>query len=215
MFARCGGDRGQAAPVYVVMIVGLLFSALALFVIGQASVTRSDAQGAADAAVLAAAQEARDHLLPGLILAELQPEEWEAILKGRRFDYTGACGLAAKFAASNDATATCVPNGLSFKVTVETNGTVGSSVIPGTEAMRGTADAIAVIEPRCRLGALPEPTPAPSPTSTVSPPLPEGKPKPASVKFQCKGGEEIVFDPSKPDPWRALGRSLFDVRLTD
>lgn len=83
------GDRGQAFPIYVVALVGLLFAALALFVVGQASVTRSNAQGAADAAALAAARDARDHLLPGLDLALLKPEEWEDVLGGKRLFLEG------------------------------------------------------------------------------------------------------------------------------
>ncbi|RST06170.1 hypothetical protein EF910_10605 [Streptomyces sp. WAC07149] len=218
MPAGRSGDRGQAFPVYVVVVAGLLFAALALFVIGQASVTRSDAQGAADAAALAAAQDTRDHLVPGLVLAELQPKDWIEVLKGNRFDSRG-CDKADSFAEKNGAKASCTSSLLSFTVAVETDRTVGSSVVPGTESMRGTAHATAVIEPRCHLGALPAPTapPAPTPTSTEGPqpPTDDGKPKPVSVKFQCKGGKEITFDPSDPDPWRMLGRSLFDVRLTD
>ncbi|MFJ3878609.1 pilus assembly protein TadG-related protein [Streptomyces sp. NPDC090077] len=216
MPARRRGDRGQAFPVYVVVVAGLLFAALAFFVIGQASVTRSDAQGAADAAALAAAQDARDHLAPGLILAELQPKDWIEVLKGNRFG-SGGCDKADSFAEMNGAKASCTSARLSFTVAVETDRSVGSSVIPGTESMRGTARATAEIEPRCHLGDLPVPTPTPTPTSTEppQPPTDEGKPKPVSVKIQCKGGKEITFDPSNPDPWRTLGRSLFDVRLTD
>ncbi|MET8292858.1 pilus assembly protein TadG-related protein [Streptomyces sp. NPDC005180] len=213
------GDRGQAFPFYVVMVAGLLFAALAFFVIGQASVTRSDAQGAADAAALAAAQDARDHLLPGLVLSELQPKDWIEVLKGNRLG-GGGCEKADSFAERNGAKASCTSTGLSFTVAVETTRTVGSSVIPGTEGMRGTADATAEIEPLCRLGELPSPSPSPSPAPSPSagqtPPPSDGtSPKPASLKFRCKGGKEITFDPAKPVPWRTLGRSLFDVRLTD
>ncbi|MEU9034341.1 pilus assembly protein TadG-related protein [Streptomyces sp. NPDC048352] len=217
---RGSQDRGQAFPIYIVAIAGLLFAALAFFVIGQASVTRSDAQGAADAAALAAAQDARDHLLPGLVLAELQPKDWEAILKGGRFDSTGACGKAADFAENNGATASCAASGLNFKVSVRTKRTVGSSVIPGTDDMNGTADANAVIEPRCHLESVVPPTPAPTPIPTPSagekpPPSDDSPPKAAAVKIQCKGGKGITFDPAEPSRWRALGRLLFDVRLSD
>ncbi|MFD0354197.1 pilus assembly protein TadG-related protein [Streptomyces sp. NPDC127110] len=215
-------DRGQAFPIYIVVIAALLFAALAFFVIGQASVTRSDAQGAADAAALAAAQDTRDHLLPGMVLAELQPKDWEAVLAGNRLDSAGACGKASDFAESNGATASCTADGLSFKVAVSTERTVGNSVIPGTNDMKGTADATAVIEPRCHLGAAvppaPTPTPTPAASSSSSPEPSPGEtspPKPSAVKFLCKGGKEITFDPTKPDPWRTVGRALFDVRLTD
>ncbi|MET9604693.1 pilus assembly protein TadG-related protein [Streptomyces sp. NPDC006512] len=219
---RREADRGQAFPIYVVIVAGLLFAAFALFVVGQASVTRSDAQGAADAAALAAARDARDHLTPGLVLADLQPREWSAVLDGKHFFAGGACAEATEFAARNGAVAKCVPSVLSFQVTVETDRTVGDSVIPETGGMRGTADATAVIEARCHLGQAPPATEAPSPTAGPSSPSP-GQPsatpgppeRPALIKIECKGGKELTFDPSKPDPWRTLARNLFDVRLTD
>ncbi|GGR77428.1 hypothetical protein Snoj_79440 [Streptomyces nojiriensis] len=202
------GDRGQAFPIYVVVVVGLLFAALAFFAIGQASVTRSNAQGAADAAALAAAREARDHLAPGLDLAVLKPGDWEGVLGGKRLYLDSGCEKAPSFAAMNDAEATCRRSALSFTVEVKTNRTVGESVIPGTDSMHGTANATAVIEPRCHLGLLPAPTKSPDPVDT-------GVEKPGPIKLRCKGGQEIDFDPLKPDPWRTLARALFDVRLTD
>ncbi|MEJ8642707.1 pilus assembly protein TadG-related protein [Streptomyces sp. MS1.HAVA.3] len=202
------GDRGQAFPIYVVVVVGLLFAALAFFVIGQASVTRSSAQGAADAAALAAAREARDHLVPGLDLAVLKPEDWKDVLGGKGLYLERGCEKAPDFAAKNDATAECERSALSFTVEVKTNGTVGKSVIPGTDSMHGTANATAVIEPRCQLGTLPAPTQSPDPADT-------GVEEPGPIKIQCKGGKEVDFDPLKPNPWRTLARTLFDVRLTD
>ncbi|MEU7600431.1 pilus assembly protein TadG-related protein [Streptomyces sp. NPDC041003] len=195
-------------PIYIVVVVGLLFAALAFFAIGQASVTRSDAQGAADAAALAAAREARDHLVPGLDLAVLKPEDWEDVLGGQRLYLDSGCDKAPGFAAMNDAEATCRRSALSFTVEAKTNRTVGESVIPGTDSMHGTANATAVIEPRCHLGSLPAPTQSPDPADT-------GAEKPGPIKLRCKGGQEIDFDPLKPDPWRTLARTLFDVRLTD
>lgn len=202
-------DQGQAFPIYVVVVAGLLFAALALFVIGQAAVTRSDAQGAADAAALAAARDARDHLLPGVILADLKPKDWERILDGKLFDTGEACAKASDFAQKNDARATCTAStAFSFTVDVETNGTVGHSVVPGTEAMHGTANATAVIEPRCRLE---EPA---TPPGDKPPPADGGAETRDAVKIRCEGGDDITFDPMKPDPWRVLARTLFDVRLT-
>lgn len=196
-----GRDCGQAFPIYVVTVAVLLFAALAFFVIGQAGTMRSDAQGAADAAALAAAREARDNLVSGVVLADLQPGDWEEILKGKLFYTAGACAKAKSFAERNGAKATCDPSPLSFSVAVETRGTVGKSVIPGTEAMHGTANATAVIEPRCHLA---QPLPGDG-----------GAAQPGPIEIECKGGKGITFDPSKPDPWHTLGRSLFDVRLTD
>ncbi|MFJ3515434.1 pilus assembly protein TadG-related protein [Streptomyces sp. NPDC090131] len=202
------GDRGQAFPIYVVVVAGLLFAALAFFVVGQASVTRSNAQGAADAAALAAARGARDHLVPGLDLAVLKPEEWEQVLGGKGLYLERGCEEAPGFAAMNDATATCKRSALRFTVEVQTNGTVGESVIPGTASMHGTANATAVIEPRCHLGSLPAPTKSPDPADVRAE-------EPGQIKIRCKGGKEVEFDPLEPAPWRMLARTLFDVRLTD
>jgi hypothetical protein len=43
-------------------------------------------------------------------------------------------------------------------VEIETNYTVGESIIPGTEDMQATADAVAVIEPRCDFDVPDDPT---------------------------------------------------------
>lgn len=95
-------DRGQAFPIYVVVVTGLLFAALAFFVVGQASVTRSDAQGAADASALAAAREVRDEAFTGLDLGALKPEDWEKLVKGDLLTGRGGCAAAGDFAARND-----------------------------------------------------------------------------------------------------------------
>lgn len=195
------------------MVAGLLFAALAFFVIAQAAVTRSDAQGAADAAALAAAREARDHLQPGLDLTTLKPEDWEKLLQGAFLNIDTACSKAGDFASMNDATATCTHSLLRFAVVVRTNGTVGSSVVPGTEDMHGAAKATAAIEPRCHLGAgSTKPDPAPTPTPA---PGGAGAETPPSVAIECDGSADIQFDPLHPKPWNTLARSLFSVRLVD
>ncbi|MEU6396464.1 pilus assembly protein TadG-related protein [Streptomyces cinnamoneus] len=215
-------DRGQAFPIYVIVVAGLLFAALAFFVVGQASATRSDAQGAADAAALAAGRAARDDVLLGLDLAALAPADWEKILDGKAFEVGEACGEATAFAAKNRATVTsCDPALPRFTVTVETKEAVGQSVIPGTESMHGTATATALIKPRCHLGAAPAPAPTPTPTPTApagggstAPPTPTltPTPTPSTVNLEC-GGDVIKLDPLKPGSLRGLTRRLFSVRL--
>ncbi|MER7729889.1 pilus assembly protein TadG-related protein [Streptomyces erythrochromogenes] len=210
-----GRDRGQAFPIYVVVVAGLLFAALAFFAVGQASVRRSDAQGAADAAALAAGREARDSVFVGLDLPSVEAGVWERIVEGDFFEVGGACAAAEAFAAKNDAKAACTAALPRFTVTVETNEAVGESVVPGTGDMRATAKATALIEPRCHLGAVatPRPTPTPSPTST---PPSSGSPSPVpdapTVTFTC-GGETVKLDPLKPGSLKALTRKLFSVRL--
>ncbi|MFD8288953.1 pilus assembly protein TadG-related protein [Streptomyces lavendulae] len=211
-----GRDRGQAFPIYVVVVAGLLFVALAFFVVGQASVTRSDAQGAADAAALAAAREAGEEGLAALDLVALKPDDWVKLLTGDLLSGAGACAAAVDFAARNDARATCESSLPRFAVAVETNRTVGESVIPGTEGMHGEARATAVIEPLCTLGSAPTPTatPQPDPTATASP-GPTATPVPTRIKLRCKGGKSIDIDPLHPGSLRDLARSLFTARLVE
>ncbi|KIF05982.1 hypothetical protein PL81_10080 [Streptomyces sp. RSD-27] len=209
-------DRGQAFPIYIVMVVGLLFAALAFFVLGQAGVTRSNAQGAADAAALAAAGEARDDAFLGLDLLSLKPADWEKLVGGDLLSGRGACAKATEFAALNDATAECEAAIPLVTVTVTTNRTVGKSVVPGTEGVHGKATAKAAVSPRCSLRSAPSPAPTspaqtPGPTST---PSPSSTPGPGSVTFICDGAP-LTLDLGKPGPLRKLARTLFTVRLVD
>ncbi|GHB46322.1 hypothetical protein GCM10010347_14920 [Streptomyces cirratus] len=214
MIAALRSDQGQAFPLYVVVVAGLLFSALAFFVIGQAGVTRSDAQGAADSGALAAAGAARNDVFTGLDLTGLTPEAWESVLSGSRFGIGDACATGLRFAALNDATAQCEPDPPRFTVTVETVRTVGKSVIPGTERMHGTATATAVIEPHCHLVDVPLPSPSPSITPSPTPtPGGEGPSGPEPVRFVCKGGRTLEVDPRSPGSLNKLAKSLFTVRL--
>ncbi|MFE3860211.1 pilus assembly protein TadG-related protein [Streptomyces goshikiensis] len=218
MIGRGAGDRGQAFPLYIVAMAGLLFAVFLFVVVGMAGDTRSDAQGAADAAALAAAREARDTVFAGGDLLALTSADWERILGGNRFELTGACAKAAAFAASNGATAECEPHLPKFTVAVTTDDTVGKSVVPGSESVHGKATATAEIEPRCTLvsGPAPSPTPEPTPTGTASPsPSPSVTPKPSVVSLSCKDGRSVDVDPSKPGPLTQLARKLFSVRLTD
>ncbi|MGW6706792.1 pilus assembly protein TadG-related protein [Streptomyces sp. NPDC054956] len=208
MIAQRSCDRGQAFPIYVVAVAGLLFVAFALFAVGMAGDTRSDAQGAADAAALAAARTARDNVLVGLDLVALKPSDWEKILNGNRFDVKGACGEAERFATSNGATAECEAALPKFTVSVTTTRTVGGSVVPGTDKMHGTAVAAAVIKPRCSLGPAPTPTPTPTPV-----PPGGGVPKPDPVNITCDGDVPIKLDPLNPGQLSKLARTLFSVRL--
>ncbi|MGW6877774.1 pilus assembly protein TadG-related protein [Streptomyces xanthophaeus] len=207
---RLREDTGQAFPLYAVFVVILLFAALALFTVGKAGVVRSNAQGAADAAALGAAREARDRLVPGVDLVALSPQDWAKVLRGDLFG-AGACGAADSFAERNDATVECSQKSLTFTVEVMTDGAVGDSVVPGVSGRRGTANATAEITPRCQLkqeggGSGQEPPPQ------VPPTVPD---KPSPIEFKCTKGKSITFDPASPRPWSELGRALFDIRLID
>lgn len=207
MTAARRGDEGQVLPFYVTMVAVCLFAALAFVVVGMAGATRSDAQGAADAAALAAAREVRDNVFVNLDLLVLTPDDWDEILKGDRLNPRGACAAAEAFAASNDATAQCRAGVMRFTVTATTNNTIGNTAIDGTEDMKGRAAATAVIEPRCSL----KPVPTPTPTPTLPP---GGGGNPGPVVIDCKDGT-VTVDPSTPGSLTKLARQLFNVRLAD
>ncbi|WP_435862031.1 pilus assembly protein TadG-related protein [Streptomyces tanashiensis] len=193
-------------------MAGLLFLAFAYFLVGQAALTRNSAQTAADAAALAAAQDARDQLRDGWIDVILYPEQWDGFLKGEAYDEDSACQQAAEFAARNEAAlescGSLATGEHGFKVTVRTT---------GQESSDAKASAEAVVEPRCSIDP-PEPptdppTNTPGPTSTGSG---EGGEEPDDedpmVGLEC-GGKPWVIDPDSPSlPGSA---DLFRVRLSD
>ncbi|MEU5703747.1 pilus assembly protein TadG-related protein [Streptomyces aurantiacus] len=150
------GDRGSTLPIYIWLTGILLFAAFAFFAFAQAASARNGAQSAADAAALAAAQDARDELMEGLEGAIGVDDDWLDWLDGDGdgFEDAGAAAAAGELAAQNDSTVTgfapyAVAGYPGYQVEIETNYTVGDSIIPGTEGMHATADAVAVIKPRC------------------------------------------------------------------
>lgn len=190
------------------MVGILLLAGLAFFAFGLASATRSKAQGAADAAALAAAGDMRDHLLPGVDLIHLERPDWERLLDGELFDDQGSCDAGDRFAARNAShVESCERALLTFDLTVQTNGTVGESVVPGTSDRHATANASAVIKPRCHLDPL-DPGDDPPPGGGD-----DADPQP--IDITCDDGSAVVFDPLDPDPWKRLARALFTVRLVD
>ncbi|WP_190033741.1 pilus assembly protein TadG-related protein [Streptomyces fructofermentans] len=141
-------------PIYIWLTGILLFAAFAFFAFAQAASARNGAQSAADAAALAAAQDARDELVEGLGKTIGVDDTWLDWLEGDLFEGAGAAAAAQQLAAENDSSVTATEptavGGLpGFRVAVETNYTVGDSIIPGTETKHAKADATAVIEPRC------------------------------------------------------------------
>ncbi|MEV5959006.1 pilus assembly protein TadG-related protein [Streptomyces sp. NPDC051987] len=162
MRVRRYGDSGQAFPIYITVVGGLLFLALAYFAVGQAAVNRNGAQTAADAAALGAAMNTRDELADLWVQNVLDPTKWQNIFDGR-VDVADSCWRAEQLADQNDATAHCLSEPpLSYKVDAQTHKTVGDSVVPGTESIQSKASATAVIEPLCTFtlsgagGVLPE-----------------------------------------------------------
>ncbi|MER6087267.1 pilus assembly protein TadG-related protein [Streptomyces bluensis] len=202
--ARLRSDEGSTLPIYIWLTTILLFAALAFFAFGQAAFARNGAQSAADAAALAAAQEARDELLLGLGDAIGTDDDWLDWLNlpvDVDIPNDGPSAAAQALAADNDATALggaqreVVDGYLGFRVAVRTNYTVGNSIIPGTENMQAEAEATAVIKPRCEFDVDADPT------------------KP--VDLVCDG-EPVSVDPEDFDPDDLPDASvMFSVRLAE
>ncbi|MFB6621125.1 pilus assembly protein TadG-related protein [Streptomyces sp. NPDC056374] len=211
---RRRGDAGQAFPVYIAAVGGLLFLAFVYFVVGQAAVTRNTAQTAADAAALAAAEDARDQMRRGWIEVILDPESWDAFLKGDAYVPSSACQRAASFAAKNGAALSgdgCVPlsDPQGFSVSVQSQETVG---LPGAKTQHAVASATALIEPQCSFTAPEEPDPEetePEPDPTEPGEGPEPEPEPITG-LTC-GGKDWTIDPD--DPVLPSASELFTVRL--
>ncbi|WP_171111664.1 MULTISPECIES: pilus assembly protein TadG-related protein [unclassified Streptomyces] len=142
-------DTGQAFPIYITVVAGLLFLAFAYLAVGQAGATRNEAQTAADAAALAAAQDLRDQLGDQWLENVLDPDSWPGIFDGN-VGAANSCWRADQLAAQNDARVTgCDRELLGYTVDIETTEPVGDTIVPGTEDMHAAATATAVIEPRC------------------------------------------------------------------
>ncbi|MER5506239.1 pilus assembly protein TadG-related protein [Streptomyces sp. NPDC002766] len=145
-------DTGQAFPIYITVVAGLLLLAFAYVAVGQAAVNRNGAQTAADAAALAAAQHTRDELAGQWVTDVLDPTKWQDLFDGNLPD-DQACARAAQLAEQNDAAlsgAMCQrPELLTYTVEVTTNKPVGDSIVPGVADKRSRASATAVIDPLC------------------------------------------------------------------
>ncbi|MFF9406784.1 pilus assembly protein TadG-related protein [Streptomyces anandii] len=193
------GDTGQAFPIYITVVGGLLFLALAYFAVGQATVNRSGAQTAADAAALAAAQDTRDQLAGEWMKDVLDPTKWQDVFDGKGQGLQPSCGRAYELAQRNDAhVLNCEPDGLlAYRVQVETNKPMGDSVVPITSTKHSKASATAVIKSLCSFKPL-----APGADADVLP------------RLTCKDGRYWDLDPKHltdlPKP-----QDLFDVHLAD
>jgi hypothetical protein len=195
---RRRNDAGQAFPIYITVVAGLLFLAFAYLAVGQAAANRNGAQTAADAAALAAAQDTRDQLADMWVKDLLDPTRWQDIFDGDTPGVVNSCWRAYELAAQNDATGQCEPLGfLSYRFEAKTNKPVGDSIVPGTENKRAKADAIAVIEPLCEFEL-----PGEDAGDDVLPQL------------SCKDNKNWALDPDDPTTLPEP-EDLFDVHLAD
>ncbi|MEU5717899.1 pilus assembly protein TadG-related protein [Streptomyces sp. NPDC020403] len=211
MIARRTREAGQAFPIYITVVAGLLFLAFAYFAVGQASVKKNEAQTAADAAALAVALDARDAWRwPGVF----DPERWDDLLSGQDIG-SGSCSAGARLAEQNDAHQdTCGPDDgpeAAYVVEVTTNKTVGSSVIASTKTEKARATARAVIEPRCRIEE--DMRPAPGPSKEVDDGDTDEVEDQKSYKVVCDD-EDFSIDPKELDLLPDLA-DLFSVHLAD
>ncbi|MFJ9725468.1 pilus assembly protein TadG-related protein [Streptomyces sp. NPDC101209] len=194
-------DAGQAFPIYITVVAGLLFLAFAYVAVGQAAVNRNGAQTAADAAALAAAQHTRDELAGQWVTDVLDPTKWQDLFDGKLPD-DQACARAAQLAEQNDAAlsgASCQrPEPLTYTVEVTTNKRVGDSIVPGVADKHSRASATAVIKPLCSF--VP-----PAAGDTGGDTLPQ---------LTCEDDKKWDLDPKDltdlPEP-----QDLFDVHLAE
>ncbi|MFD7431662.1 pilus assembly protein TadG-related protein [Streptomyces sp. NPDC059818] len=219
-------DAGQAFPIYIVMVAGLLFLAFAFFAVGQASATRNGAQGAADAAALAAAQEARKDLGVRFLAALRTPDGLAEFLENYRY-FSAGCSDAQQLAEANRSDLyTDDPfrrprcrwdeGFLQDKVTVsvKTRYTVGSSVIPSTKTKHAKATATAVIEFRCSPKLKDAPSADPGSDDTGDKGDEGDKPDLPIPTLDCAGGG-LDIDPAHPELWESLAKTIFAVHLID
>lgn len=192
-------DAGQAFPIYVVMVAGLLFLVFAFFAVGKAAALRNSAQGAADAAALAAARQAREEFQAGF-LASLPEDLLDAYLRAHP---VGGCSAASGLASANQADlVSCIPmpGGYEDRIKVKVRGLkpVDSSVIPGSEKTKAEAEATAVIKFRCSWTSVDY--------------------NDDSIRdmffFTC-GKDFLQIAPASPPPWSTVSRILYDVHLVD
>lgn len=223
MLGRKRRDAGQAFPIYIVMVAGLLFLAFAFFAVGKASATRNGAQGAADAAALAAAQDARDGLGPYLVDALRSPDGLDRFLRLHEYGWVG-CTEARQLAFDNRSdldSSPLVPGGCAWdtgylqdRVTarVKTQYVVGDSVIPGTENKHATATATAVIEFRCspKVKDLPDPRAGGDDGADTG-----GTADLPIVTLGDCDGRDIPIDLGSSDPLAGLSKLIFAVHLID
>ncbi len=215
-------DRGQALPVYITVVGALLFLAFAFFAVGQAGANKDGARTAADAAALAAAQD-RAGLLRDQLARDLGDGASDGIgqvLGGVLPGAPDSCDRAREFAADNGGSVTdcaLTPDGEGYAVAVRSDDSVGTSVVPGTEAYHSVARATAELTPLCVWSRGPAASATPTVPPTAPPGGPSGSPSPSQSPpptgtLNCRGGTFTV-DPSDPD---ALPRvsDLFHVHLT-
>jgi hypothetical protein len=192
-------EQGQVVPVLALLVVAALTGGFLLFEVGRATALRADAQTAADAAALAAAE-----ALHGQFRAAIRNGDYELLAPPDPFEparlpdvdrvlqprHELARTVAADYARRNGAELIDYrPEGLGARVRVRTTRALDGSGAQqvGAAGTRAEASARARFSPRWLPGAgqliIPAPPPRPTP-----PPQPEEPPDPDDD------------DPSPPPP---------------
>ncbi|MGQ4490407.1 pilus assembly protein TadG-related protein [Streptomyces sp. SAS_281] len=213
MIGRRKVEAGQAAPLYITAVAGVLFVALVLFAFGEADIRRNGAQSAADAAALAAAKESRSLLEPDLKAHLRDPEYFESVFSKPFLGGTNdACWKASDFAARNEAGAVrcrrLADGRWGYVVRLQSAKGMSTDIVPGTEGRKAEATAVAVIEPRCAF--VPAETPAPD----ADPDVDEDPPSASIGRIHCDGGLDWSVDAEDPTLVPDVA-DLFTVRLAE
>lgn len=211
------------------MVAGLLFLALAFFAVGQAGASRNGTQAAADAAALAAAQESRDQFRAELLGNLLTPGYLDDIFNGNPLGTAHGCEVAARFANGNkadlDGAGGChaLSDRWGFAVGVISQKPMGDSILSGTRNERATAEATAVVEPRCSFKpaevetkpseepADPAPSDSPAPDDSAAPDDPADTEPESPGSLVCDGTKWSI-DPEHLELLPEMA-DLFSVRL--
>jgi hypothetical protein len=140
MAAAIRRERGQMLPVVVMVMLGIVGLGLVAVQIGKATVMRSDAQTAADAAALAAVREVRNQLVQQV--AATGTSSFALI------DDVRVNAMAADYAAKNEAhlTRPVQRNGADVRVWVTTNHKLGKGAGKESDDEQGEARARARLE---------------------------------------------------------------------
>ncbi|WP_031068508.1 pilus assembly protein TadG-related protein [Streptomyces sp. NRRL S-118] len=208
-------ESGQATPLYITAVVGLLFLALVFFAFGQADVTRNGAQSAADAAALAAARESRDQFEDEFLANILTPGYLDDIFGGDFIGRVYGCNAASHYATRNEAELLgCDPTAdgrWAFTVKVRSKESMGTSIIEGTDEKHAETTATAVVEPLCTFEAAEQDD---NPDDGGDGDAGEGNAGPVSPgELVCDGGRWDI-DPGNLDLLPDMS-DLFTVRLAE
>lgn len=213
MSPRTHCESGQAAPLYITAVAGLLLLALVFFAFGEADVKRNGAQSAADAAAIAAAQESRGQLEDDLRANLLNGDYLRDLFNGDFLGTFNGCAQASRFAERNGADeVACVMLGgrWGFRVDVESKKPMSANVVPGTAGKRAEATAVAVVEPRCAFRPAEESGNPPGDDSDDD----ASAEKVSPGKLVCDTRDDWVIDPEHLDLVPDMA-DLFTVRLAE